>query len=64
MGDISPCRREFLFNGYYDGVVAFLDRYHAMIHRAAGFDALRNFLLVRTSSLRRSSLPLSADVVQ
>ena len=39
-------RRKFVFHGYYNGVKHFIDAYYVMIHRAAGWNALRMFLLV------------------
>lgn len=37
-----------MFQDRLKRVQAFLDEYYVMIHRAAGWDALRLFLLVRT----------------
>ena len=39
-------RVEFIFNGYLKSVKGFIDEYHQMIHRAAGYHALRMHLLV------------------
>ena len=47
---IPLCRVDFIFRGYYRGVRNFIDKYYAMIHRAAGWSALRMFLLVSTRS--------------
>lgn len=46
-----PCvdtffRVDFVFEGYYKGVEGFINQYFEMIHRAAGWNALRMFLLV------------------
>jgi len=38
-------RNEFISN-YHQGTLAFVDYYWRMIHRAAGWDALRFWLLV------------------
>lgn len=38
-------RNKFIAN-YYKGTIAFVDAYWRMIHRAAGWDALRYWLLV------------------
>ena len=48
---IPPYRTEFVFKGYRKGVIAFIDLYWHMIHRAAGWGALRAFLLVRANCL-------------
>ena len=48
---IAPYRTEFVFKGYRKGVIAFIDLYWHMIHRAAGWGALRAFLLVRDNYL-------------
>ena len=40
-------RSKFIFQHYINGVTDFLDRYWEMIHLAAGWRALRTFLLVR-----------------
>ena len=51
--DIAPAdRTDFVFKGYRKGVMAFIDQYWHMIHRAAGWGALRAFLLVRRGKLR------------
>ena len=42
-------RSDFTKNSYYDGVVKFVDKYWEMIHQAAGWRALRAFLIVSTS---------------
>lgn len=39
-------RRAFIFDGYLKGVKDFITKYHEMIHRAAGYQALRMHLLV------------------
>lgn len=38
-------RNKFIAN-YFKGMIAFVDEYWKMIHRAAGWDALRYWLLV------------------
>lgn len=42
---ITLNRREFI-QDYFAGVIQFIDKYWLMIHRAAGWDALRYWLLV------------------
>lgn len=37
---------KFVFQGYLRGVQNFIDKYYEMIHRAAGWNSLRMFLLV------------------
>ncbi|KAI0945062.1 hypothetical protein AcW1_001844 [Taiwanofungus camphoratus] len=39
-------RRAFIFEGYCKGLIDFIDQYWLMIHRAAGWSALRAFLLM------------------
>lgn len=39
-------RNKFISN-YYKGAIAFVDEYWKIIHRAAGWDALRYWLFVR-----------------
>ncbi|KAL6303314.1 hypothetical protein BKA93DRAFT_789129 [Sparassis latifolia] len=39
-------RISFVYKGYAKGVIAFIDKYWRMIHRAAGWGALRGFLLM------------------
>ncbi|OBZ78402.1 hypothetical protein A0H81_02614 [Grifola frondosa] len=39
-------RTKFRFKGYLQGVLHFIDQYWQMIHRAAGWRALRGFLLM------------------
>ncbi|KAH9910215.1 uncharacterized protein B0H18DRAFT_1130530 [Fomitopsis serialis] len=48
-------RPDFIFKGYIKGVLAFVDEHWRMIHRAAGWGALRAFLLVRMFTVVRSS---------
>ena len=48
-------RPDFIFKGYLKGVLAFVDEHWRMIHRAAGWGALRAFLLVRMFTVVRSS---------
>lgn len=43
----STRRKSFIFDGYLKGVKVFIDEYWRMIHLAAGWGALRAFLLVR-----------------
>jgi hypothetical protein len=45
--------RKFIAN-YYFGTTAFIDEYWRMIHRAAGWAALRAWLLVRGILLKNS----------
>jgi hypothetical protein len=40
------CYRNRFIADYYKGTIAFVDKYWLMIHRAAGWDALRYWLLV------------------
>ncbi|KAE9396055.1 hypothetical protein BT96DRAFT_825309 [Gymnopus androsaceus JB14] len=42
---ITLNRREFI-QDYFAGVIQFIDKYWLMIHRAAGWDALRYWLLL------------------
>lgn len=44
---VTTSRTKFVYEGYLKGMKDFIDRYYAMIHRAAGWAALRTFLLVR-----------------
>ncbi|KZT68341.1 hypothetical protein DAEQUDRAFT_727911 [Daedalea quercina L-15889] len=43
-------RHDFIFKGYFKGIIAFVDEYWRMIHRAAGWGALRAFLLMLTAN--------------
>lgn len=39
-------RKKFVFEGYHSGVIEFVNESWELIHRAAGWGALRTFLLV------------------
>ena len=45
------CSSKFIFNDYSKGVQQFLDKYWPIIHKAAGWRALRAFLLVRSKAM-------------
>ena len=44
-------RVDFMFHDYFEGVKKFIDKYWRMIHLAAGWRALRAFLIVSELTL-------------
>ena len=52
---VREFRRQFVAD-FHKGVQSFIDEYWKMIHRAAGWDALRYWLLVSVNAGRHASI--------
>lgn len=59
---MTVVRVDFIFNGYLKSVKGFIKEYHEMIHRAAGYHALRMHLLVRADHYLPNAHVLSRGV--